>query len=218
MEGYCVIKCKLTYVTDLLGSACNDPDLHGSYIASLAPDARSRKEEVEAVGIDEVIERGMTVFPRTKDNKPFIYDYHVKGFFKDSTAALKKIKGTKASKVKAYKKEIDGLVFVYPRQIMLKMAGAMGENQRMLRAATPIGERIGIAHSESAPAGTSVELDIECLTADMYELVRECLDYGIKRGMGQWRNAGWGRFKWEEVEVVDWDEYWDRAKSGGIAD
>ena len=45
MEGYCVIKCKLTYVTDLLGSACNDPDLHGSYIASLAPDARSRKEE-----------------------------------------------------------------------------------------------------------------------------------------------------------------------------
>ena len=32
------------------------------------------------------------------------------------------------------------------------------------------------------------------------ELVKECLDYGQLRGMGEWRNAGWGRFTWEEVE------------------
>jgi len=212
MEGYKVIKCRLTYIEDLLGTASNDPDLHGSYIASLAPDAKSKKEEVEAVGIGDVIERGMTVFARTSDNKPYIYDYHVKGFFKDTTAALKKVKGSKASTIKAFKKEIDGLVFAYPRKIMLNMAGPMGENQRALRASTPGGERIGIAHSEAAPAGTSVELEIECLTPDMYELVRECLDYGKKRGMGQWRNAGYGRFTWEELAVVDWKE-WAEARA-----
>lgn len=31
------------------------------------------------------------------------------------------------------------------------------------------------------------------------KLVREWLDFGKFNGIGQWRNAGKGRFKWEEV-------------------
>jgi hypothetical protein len=30
--------------------------------------------------------------------------------------------------------------------------------------------------------------------------VRECLDYGTKRGLGQWRNSGKGRYTWEEIK------------------
>ena len=206
METY-KIRVKLTFTEQLLGTASNDPDIHGSYIASLAPDAKSKKEEIEAVGIDDVIERGMTVFPRTPDKKPFIYDYQIKGFMKDTTAALRKVKGSKASKIKAFKKEIDGLMFVEPRHILLNMAGPMGECQRPLRASTPQGERIGLAHSEAAPAGTFIEFTINCLTPEMYDLAYECLDYGRLRGLGQWRNSGCGRFDWEELPIeIEWEE------------
>lgn len=197
MESY-TIKCKLTFKEQLLGTASNDPDLHGSYVASKAPDAMSMEEEIAAVGLDDVIERGMTVFPRDKDGNPFIYDYQIKGFMKDACGALRKVKNTKASKVKAYKKEIDGLVFVQPRKILLQMPGPMGECQRPLRASTAQGERVALAHSEAAPAGTVIEFEIQCLTEDMQDLAYECLDYGALRGLGQWRNSGAGRFEWEE--------------------
>lgn len=197
MENY-KIKCKVTFTEQLLGTASNDPDLHGSYVASKAPDAMSMAEEIEAVGLDDVIERGMSVFPRDKDGNPFLYDYQIKGFFKDSCGALRKVKGTKAGKIKAYKKEIDGLLFVHPRKILLQMPGPMGECQRPLRASTAQGERVALAHSEAAPAGTVIEFEIQCLTEDMQDLAYECLDYGALRGIGQWRNAGMGRFEWEE--------------------
>lgn len=31
------------------------------------------------------------------------------------------------------------------------------------------------------------------------DAVREWLDYGMLRGLGQWRNSGKGRFTWEEI-------------------
>ena len=30
--------------------------------------------------------------------------------------------------------------------------------------------------------------------------MRECLDYGIRRGLAQWRNSGKGRYVWEELD------------------
>ena len=147
--------------------------------------------------MDGMVEKGMTVFPRDPDGNPILFDYQVKGFFKDAAGVLRKVSGSKASKIKAYKKEIDGLMFVFPRMIKLNMPAPMGECQRPLRASTPMGERIALSHSEAAPAGTFIDIEIDCLTKDMDELVRECLDYGKLRGIGQWRNSGKGRFHYE---------------------
>ena len=38
------------------------------------------------------------------------------------------------------------------------------------------------------------------LNPDLEDVVREWLDYGALRGIGQWRNSGMGRIKWEEVK------------------
>ena len=124
----------------------------------------------------------------------------IKGFFKDACGVLRRVPGTKSSKIKAFKKEIDGLLFVVPRMIPLNMPGPMSECQRPLRASTAQGDRVALAHSEAAPAGTTVEFEIRCMTKDMYDLSRECLDYGILRGIGQWRNSGKGRYLWEEIK------------------
>lgn len=193
------IKARITFFEEVLGTASANPDIHREYIASKAPDAMSIEQEVEAIGVDGVAEKSMTVFPRDESGNPILYDYQIKGFFKDATGVLRKVPGTKASKVKAYKKEIDGLLFVYPRMIPLHLNGELGVCERPLRASTAQGERVALASSETAPAGTYIDIEINCLTKDMYELAKECLDYGELRGIGQWRNSGRGRFRWEEL-------------------
>lgn len=67
-----ILQCKLTTIEAMLGTASNNKELHSEFIASHAPDAPSREEEIEAVGVEEVIEKGMTVFSRNEDGRPIL--------------------------------------------------------------------------------------------------------------------------------------------------
>ena len=198
------IKVRIKFTEPLLGTQPADPEIHSHYVASKAPDAETMAEEVAAMGAEAVEERGMTVFPRMEDGTPFLWDYQIKGFFKDACGMLRRVPGTKSSKLTAYKKEIDGLIFVEPRKIPLFLPMELDlsdtDCQRPLRASTPQGERIALAHSEEAPDGTWIEITITCLKDANMPLVREWLDYGRLRGVGQWRNSGRGRFEYEVVE------------------
>lgn len=196
------LRVKVIFDEEVLGMSSADPEIHKTYIASKAPDAKSTAEEVEALGIDTVAEQQMTIFPRNENGEPIMWDYQIKGFFKDTTGMLRKVKNTKASSIKAYKKEIDGLLFPQPRATIIHLpeGESIGTCERPLRASTPQGERVALASSETVPAGSWMEFDIMCLTKDMYELAVECLDYGELRGMGQWRNSGKGRFHWELID------------------
>ena len=78
------LKVRLTFTEEILGTASNSPTIHDDYIASNAPDAKSREEEIAAIGVAEYVEKSMTVFPQLEDGTPFLYDYQVKGFFKDA--------------------------------------------------------------------------------------------------------------------------------------
>ena len=202
------IKVKVTYTEELLGTSPANQQLYEDFIASNAPDAPSRKQEIEAHGVMEVTEKAMTVFPRLSEDElrdmgfdtdgdvPFTWDYQWKGYFKDSCGMLRNATGTKSSKFTAYKKKIDGLVFVKERKVPLVLpdGGCTGECRRPLRADTPQGPRVALAYSETVPAGTTQEFTIVLLKDDMEGLVHEWLDYGILHGTGQWRNSGKGRF------------------------
>lgn len=194
------IKVKITFIEPILGTSPADGDVYRSYIGSKAPDAATIEDEVEALGAEAVAEKGMTVFPRTAEGKPFIYDYQIKGFFKDTCGGLRKVKGSLSEKIKAYKKEIDKLVFPRPREIVIEDYDKIGECQRPLRAMTAQGERVSLAMSEEIPAGATVTFAVDCLTPDLAAAVREWLDYGELSGIGQWRNSGKGRFVWTELE------------------
>lgn len=189
----------LTFTSEILGTASSDKEIHQRFIASKAPDAPSREEEVASVGIEGVVEKTATVFPRNEAGQPILYDYQVKGFFKDACGMLSRAMGTHSSELKAYKKIIDGLVFVHPRQIpfILPEGGKIGSCQRPLRAQTAQGERVALAHSEQLPAGSKISFSVTMFKLkgkDLKLCLQEWLDYGALRGIGQWRNSGKGAF------------------------
>ena len=203
------VKYRLTFQEGLLGTSPNDEDVYRNFIASKAPDAKPIEDEIAAVGVDEVAEKGMTVFGRDADGNPILFDYQIKGFFKDSCGMLSRLtekdeKGKKtvkneSGKITAYKKEIDGLIFVEPRQIPIHLNGELGICQRPLRAQTAQGERVALAMSEEAPAGSYIEFSVTCLKDSLAKAVREWIEYGVLRGIGQWRNSGKGRFTFQEI-------------------
>lgn len=193
------IKVKLTLTEEALGMMPTDKEIHETYIASKSPDAKTIEEEVAAIGVEGVTEKTMTVFPKLDDGTPFFWDYQIRGFFKDAIGMLRRVKTNKCAKITNYKKVVDGLIFVNERKIPIHCAGPLGDCQRPLRADTMQGPRVALAHSESVPEGSTCEFTINLLDDSLEDAVRECLDYGKLRGLGQWRNSGKGRFEWEEV-------------------
>lgn len=198
------MKVRITLNEEMLGMLPSSKDIYREFIASKAPDASTMEEEVEEFGVDVVEEKGITVFPRDEDGVPFMWDYQIKGFFKDSMQML--IKAGKAgyeggkhcAQVRAYKKLIDGTLFIFPRQIKIHIPEGkeMGYCSRSLRI-NGIQERTCVAKSETVPAGSTLELEIILMGDTLEKPVKECLDYGEYRGLGQWRNSGKGVFSWE---------------------
>ena len=114
------LEVKLTFTEEVLGTAPNDEDVYRNFIASKAPDAQTIEEEIAEHGAEAVGDKGMTVFGY-EDGIPCLYDYMIKGFFKDSCSMLKKATGSKSASIKAHKKMVDGLIFVAPRLIHLNI-------------------------------------------------------------------------------------------------
>lgn len=207
--GALKLRVRLTITEEALGTSPANKELHRDYIASKAPDAKSMEEEVAALGVQAVDEKGRTVFPRMTvgddDDVPFLYDYHLKGFFKDAAKMMKKVRGSECAKVRAYKQAIDGLLFIDQRRIpWLNEDGTpahVGPTcERPLRASTPMGDRVALASSETVPAGSHLEFGIILLDKTLLPMVKECLSYGRLRGLCQWRNSGKGTFEWEVVK------------------
>ena len=203
------IKVKLTFKEPILGTWPANPNVAREFIASKSPDATTVEDEIAALGADAVADKGMTVFPRDPEGRPVFYDYQIKGFFKDSCGMLSRIGGktetgkkkavNESGRITAYKKTIDGLIFVEPRMIPIVFDGEIGDCQRPLRAQTAQGERVSLTNSEEIPAGATCEFTIVLLDESHEKAVLEWMDYGSLRGIGQWRNSGKGRFDYEIV-------------------
>ena len=194
MKKYAV---ELTFTEPILGTVPKDKDIYSTYIKSKSDNG---EDEVETV--EEAEDKGWTGF-HMKDEKPILYNYVIKGFFKDACGMLRRSAGSESKKMTAFKKVIDGLIFVFPRQIPIDLNGdKMGILERPLRAQTAQGERIALAKSETCPAGSSIIIDIQVLGSVTKKQLIEWLDYGKLRGLGQWRNAGYGSFDYEIDEIA----------------
>ena len=214
-----LLHIRWTFIEGLLGTSTANEEIYRDYLAQKAPSIQLQEEEAEAIAntpsAEEQFGKALTIFPKLDDGTPYQYDYQVKGFFKDSCSALSRLTGkdpetgkkgkavNESSKLKAFKKEIDGNIFVFPRQIPIVFRGEISICQRPLRASTAQGERIALAASEEIPAGAAMEFWVLCLNDSHVPAVLEWMDYGILRGTGQWRNSGKGRFNYELLETLE---------------
>lgn len=223
------LKIKVTLMEPMLGTTSSNPDIYRKYIATDdSIPAGNVDEEVDIIkksvgsddeDVDDKIQDLLTIFPKMEDGTPFLWDYQIRGFFKSACSMLSRVvtseekeAGTKgrakkalneSSKIKAYKKIIDGLIFVNPRRIPIQFPNGeviITQCQRPLRASTPKGERISIAVAEQIPAGVTFECEIVALSEGYMDAIKEWLDYGQYNGLLQWRNSGMGRFTYEILE------------------
>ena len=132
------IAVRLTLLEEALGMTPGDPEIYGNWIASKAPEPENGAEEVGVIEGMDAVEDATTCFPRTEDGVPFCWDYQIKGFFKDACSALRRVPGTRSSKLTAFKKVIDGTVFVEQRRIPFQLpeGAECGRCERPLRASS----------------------------------------------------------------------------------
>lgn len=197
---------RLTGFTPLLGSQPAKEEIRTEYIASKAPSPeRGREEDAMLPDLDS---KGLTVFlRRPEDDALSMMDYHVIAFLKAACSVLAAENGIKqaASKVNTY-------VFAEPRVIPVLRNGKpiIDEDsvlERPLRAQTMQGPRVALAASERVDDPWTIEFTLKLIAnegtpkskAVSWEALEAALDYGALRGLGQWRNGGWGRFAWERV-------------------
>ncbi len=124
----------------------------------------SMEEEVAALGVDEVVRNGMTVFPRDDQGKTVPVRLSTQRLLQRRMLYASRVVAARivrqesrgqneSSKIKAYKEDMfHGLIFVNPRRVPFVFDGQVGSCQRPLRAQTAQGERIAIANSETVPA------------------------------------------------------------------
>ena len=187
MKKYAVT---LTLKEEFLGTVSKEKDVYTKFIQNKAPD-NGGDDELETL---EDIGNVGTGF-HMQDGQPLIYDYVIKGYLKDACSMLRRVGDTASSKLTSFKKVIDGLVFPMPRRILINTNGSeLGSLERPLRAQTAKGERIALAKSDTCPIGSTLEFELLILGGVTQKLLKEWLDYGSLRGLGQWRNAGYGIF------------------------
>ena len=197
------IKYRVTLQEAMLGSKPSNAGVFTDYIASRKQDGLDGEELKAAEEAEDRVKESMTIFHRLEDGKtPILWNYQLLGMFKDFCGSLRRAPGTLSSGLKAYKSVIDALVFVSPRKvpIILPEGGEIGILERPLRAETMQGPRVALAKSETVPAGSTLEFEVKLLDPDLKPYIEEWLNYGSLRGLGQWRNASWGIFTWEEVK------------------
>jgi len=209
---------ELRFTEPLLGTVPLDPELYRKWIIDhQGLDAEALADELESAalgfeGVNEETEKGTTGFHRLEDGTPILYDYVIKGFFKDACGMLRRDGDSSSAKLSAYRKVIDGMVFVEPRRIPIAVCydeglmaaydmapgwqrvGEEGVITRPLRAQTAQGERVALARSITVPAGSSLAFSVLVLGGVTKALLDEWFSYGRLRGLGQWRNGAFGRF------------------------
>jgi len=168
---------------------------------------KKTSEEDEGSEEKEEEEIPKLTYFRKDDKGIYIPNFMIKGFLKSSAQALKD-----QIPLRAFKAKIDRNVFVFPNKIRLYRDGNMLAEPddvfvRPLRASTPKGERVSLTASERIASEGEIITDeitlvlIKNKDLDM-DMIRKFLHYGYFSGIGQFRNGGFGRFVWEEIDYI----------------
>ncbi len=189
-----IYNLKIFFNQPPLGTQPNKP-VATKYIMSKAADEAGELPPDELQTVPQQLEDMTTGFHRA-DGKIIFYDYQLRGFLKYAG----KVNNGKDGCPKALKSKVNDLVFVRPRQIEVQYSqnSTISYLERPLRAETPQGPRTSVIRSEQLPEGAFIECELHVLGDEISEAtLRKLLVYGEYQGLGQWRNAGHGAFRYE---------------------
>ena len=204
-----VKKFRLHGLQPLLGGVSLDKEVFTNYLATKG----KTKEELERASkdVENVVdnEGKVTGFYRNAENGNIILKgYQIKGFMKEAAKALKDQLGLLACVSK-----VDNFVFIEEAEIPLMRDGNWVEKpdgflERPLRGETAQGPRVSLAKSEVVEGDWYIDITIKVIenagtkksVAMSMDIVEELLEYGQFKGLLQWRNAGYGSFRVEEID------------------
>lgn len=191
-------------ITEALAQHADEVTAHPSFRDRVEASRRAkadarRNDEVDPE--DDPAPLPVTSFFRDADGTPMLFNYQVFGHLKESANILKTALG-----VIALRSKIENYCVITPRRIRFSQP-IYGEISRPLRAQTAMGPRVAIATSDVVNAGAELAFDVHILPNPKSEVtpavIREILDWGQYRGMGQWRTGGWGLYELVEFTVTD---------------
>lgn len=197
-----ILPVKIEFIEPILGAVPRDKEIYTNYIASKAEKAESLKEEVKKIGVTEAVDKRTSGFLIDEDGCPLLSNHVIKGFFKEAGRSIRRLPGKEyeSQKLSAFIQKTETLIHIYPRFIRLEvpddLKDEITEYQRPCRASTPQGERITLKNSEMLPEGTTAEFEVHLMDVNHEKVVREWLEFGRYHGLGEWRNADYGRFEY----------------------
>lgn len=199
----------VTFTNDILGSVSRNKEVYTEWIKSKGPEGADEEPDF----LEEKSWTGFYVDENT--GKPYLMDYQWRGFIKEAAAQNPEVLGLRRKKAgteaefassRTIKGWVDGKIFVRPRRVEF-LGGEIKKDldvfERPLRAETMRGPRIALAKSDVVPAGVKSHFEIHALKNGELneEKLQNLMDYGQYKGMGQFRNGGWGTFEAKVMEM-----------------
>jgi hypothetical protein len=159
------MKIEITLTEATLGTLAGNPEIAKEFIMSKHPDG-IQQDELHAETPEGDLAKACTIFPR-ENGKPFIWDYQIKGFFKEACIAMIETDTITQEELKAvrltkylFKRTIDRKIH---ENWNAELSGEICWCERPLRGMTMQGERISMARSEEIPAGSKFSFEIICM-------------------------------------------------------
>lgn len=201
-------KIEITFTARLLATSPANREIYSDYVVKAAKNEGISVPDNRLDTIMDVEEAGLDMFPRLDNDwdLPGIFAYQIKGYLKEAARAANRSSRSEIRKTRGFLQAIkfelhikpNLIPFILPRGTALEL----GRVERPIRAQGPTGERVALKASEAVPAGTRIEFTIKRLlgTKLKFETIAdELLAYGANRGLGGWRDAGFGTFSWKEI-------------------
>ena len=161
--------------------------------------------------------QGTTVFFRKEEatkTMPAIGNHMILGFLKAAGEAISRTMATKKGTMLQSSSYTSSIInqhcSVYPYTISASedvkkdLEGHISYLQRSIRGMTPQGPRVSLGRAEVLPEGTKFKFQLKVMKNS--PLTKDILDslfsYGELKGLGQWRNADFGQFKINNLNLV----------------
>lgn len=188
---------KIKLLEPILGSLPTDSEIFSRFVAGKV-DETIKEEELANLSQGEAESiQGKTNLPRMQyDGQEVlcVVDYQIKGFLKNAANNLKDQSGVKQARSK-----INNYVFIKPRRIPFLPIATEPTSviQRPLLGMTMLGPRVSLASSELLEEGRELHFEVHYFVNKelTIETIKEYFKYGEYHGLGQWRNASFGRFE-----------------------